>query len=152
MPTTHTTTVSQEMLVLLFVIVRGLPIDVGSIITNEIRDCAVKNHKTATLLFPSVITSICVVSGIRLGARDDYVKNDGAFTARTLERVAGESAGTTTEPVAVTRARRDIGLEQTIQALSTNITQYAKTQQRKKIGFGAIYSTWTTNYTNLLCT
>ncbi|KAH9717547.1 hypothetical protein KPL71_021867 [Citrus sinensis] len=90
MPTTHTTTVSQEMLVLLFVIVRGLPIDVGSIITNEIRDCAVKNHKTATLLFPSVITSICVVSGIRLGARDDYVKNDGAFTARTIERVAEE--------------------------------------------------------------
>ena len=36
MPTTHTTTVSQEWLVLLYVIVRGLPIDVGSIIKNEI--------------------------------------------------------------------------------------------------------------------
>ena len=32
MPTTHTITVSQERLVLLYVIVRGLPIDVGSII------------------------------------------------------------------------------------------------------------------------
>lgn len=30
-PTTHTTTVSQDRLVLLYVIVRGLPIDVGAI-------------------------------------------------------------------------------------------------------------------------
>ena len=105
MPTTHTTTVSQERLVLLYVIVRGLPIGVGSIIEKEIRDCAVKNHKTAALLFPSLITSICVVSGVHLDARDDHIKNDGAFTARTIERVAGENVGTTTEPAAVTGAR-----------------------------------------------
>lgn len=36
MPTTHTTAVSQERLVLLYVIVRELPIDVGSIIAKEI--------------------------------------------------------------------------------------------------------------------
>ena len=36
MPTTHTTTVSQERLVLLYVIIRGLPIDVGSIIAKAI--------------------------------------------------------------------------------------------------------------------
>ena len=104
MPTTHTTTVSQERLVLLYAIVRGLPINVGSIIENEIRDCAVKNHKIADLLFPSLITSICVVSGVRLDAKDEHVKNDGAFTTRTIERVAGESAGTTIEPAAVTGA------------------------------------------------
>ena len=44
MPTTHTTTVSQERLVLLYVIIRGLPIDVGSIIVKEIRDCAGETH------------------------------------------------------------------------------------------------------------
>ena len=38
MPTTHTTTISQERLVLLYVLVRGLPIDVGSIIAKEIRN------------------------------------------------------------------------------------------------------------------
>ncbi|KAH9769701.1 hypothetical protein KPL71_012115 [Citrus sinensis] len=63
--------------------------------------------------------SICVVFGVRLDARDDHVKNDGAFMAHTIKRVAGESAGTTTEPTVVTGARRAIGLEQTIQALST---------------------------------
>ena len=122
MPTTHTTTVSQERLVLLYIIVRGLPIDVGSIIATKIWDCAVKTHRTAALLFPSLITSICVVSGVRLDARDDHVKNDGAFTAHTIERVAGESAATTTEPAVVIGARRAIGLEQTIQALSASIT------------------------------
>ena len=61
MPTTHTTTISQERLALLYVIVRGLPIDVGSIIEKDIRDCAMKNHKAAALLFPSLITRICVV-------------------------------------------------------------------------------------------
>ncbi|KAH9697093.1 hypothetical protein KPL71_023468 [Citrus sinensis] len=114
MPTTYTTTVSQERLVLLYVIVQGLPIDVGSIIAKEIRDCAVKTYRTAALLFPSLVTSICVVSGVRLDPRDEHVKNDGAFTAHTIERVAGESMGTTTEPAVVTRARRVIGLEQTI--------------------------------------
>ena len=43
-PTTHTTTVSQERLVLLYVLIRGLPIDVGSIIEKEIRECAAKTH------------------------------------------------------------------------------------------------------------
>ncbi|KAH9802189.1 hypothetical protein KPL71_001277 [Citrus sinensis] len=120
MPTTHTTTISQERLVLLYVIVQWLPIDVGSIIKKEIRDCTVKNHKIAALLFPSLITSICVVSGVHLDVRDDHIKNDGAFTERTIERVAGESARTTIEPATVTGARRAIGLEQTIQTLSTS--------------------------------
>ena len=116
---------------MLYVIVRGLPIDVSGIITQEIRDCAFKTHRTAALLFPSLVTSICVVSGVRLDARDKHVKNDGAFTTRTIERVAGESAGATTEPVVVTGVRRVIGLEQTIQALSNSITQCEEAQQRE---------------------
>ena len=50
MPTTHTTIVSQERLVLLYVLVQGLPIDVGSIIATEIRECAVKIHRTAAFV------------------------------------------------------------------------------------------------------
>ena len=55
-----------------------------------------------------------LVSSVRLDAKDEHVKNDGALTARTIERIAGESAGVTTEPAVVTGARRAIGLEQTI--------------------------------------
>ena len=120
---------------LLYAIVRGLPIDVGNIIEKEITDCAVKNHKAAALLFPSLITSICVVSDVRLDAKVEHVKNDGGFTARTIERIAGESAGMTTKPAAVTGTRRAIGLKQTIQALSTSITQCVKAQQRENNRF-----------------
>ncbi|KAH9763201.1 hypothetical protein KPL70_001079 [Citrus sinensis] len=101
-PTAHTTTVSQERLVLLYVIVIGFSIDVGSIIKKEIRDCAMKNHKAAALLFPSLITSICVVSGVRLDAKDEHVKNDCALTVRTIKRITGEVVGATSEPAAVT--------------------------------------------------
>ena len=120
---------------LLYAIVRGLSIDVGSIVAKEIRDCAVKNHKTVALLFLSLITSICVVSDVRLNAKDEHVKNDGALTARTIERIASESAGTTTEPTVVTGAKRAIGLAQTIQALSTSITQCSEAQQRENDRF-----------------
>ncbi|KAH9781044.1 hypothetical protein KPL71_008308 [Citrus sinensis] len=60
--------------------------------------------------------------------RDDHVKNDSAFMTRTTERVAGENAATTTEPAAVIGARRAIGLEQSIQALSASITQCDKSE------------------------
>ncbi|KAH9727219.1 hypothetical protein KPL70_008579 [Citrus sinensis] len=96
------------------------------------RDCSVKNHKTTALLFPSLITSICVVSGVRLDARDDHIKNDGAFTARTIKKVAGESTGITTEPAAVTGARRAIGLEQTIQSATDSSPTKAEDNSEKE--------------------
>ena len=87
------------------------------------------------MLFLSLITSICVVSGVHLDAKDEHVKNDGALTTCTIERIAGKSAGTTTKPAAVIGVRRAIGLEQTIQALSTSITQCAEAQQRENDRF-----------------
>ena len=81
MPTTHTTTVSQERLVLLYVIVQGLPLDVGAIIQREIRECAMKQHKTITLLFPSLITSLCLVSRVWATIQDEHIKNAGALNA-----------------------------------------------------------------------
>ena len=84
-----------------------------------------KNHKAVVLLFPSLITSICVVSGVRLDAKDEHVKNDGALTVCTIERIAGEVVRAPFEPADVTGARRAIRLEQRIQALSTSITQYS---------------------------
>ena len=111
MPTTHTITVSQERLILLYIIVRGLLIDMRSIIEKEIRDCAIKNNKTTALLFPSLITNICVVSGVRIDTKYEHVKSDGALTARTIERIAGEVAGAPSELAAVIGARRVIGFE-----------------------------------------
>lgn len=150
MPTTHTTTVSQERLVLSYVIVRGLPIEMGIIIEKEIQEYAMKKHKTTALLFPSLITSICVVSEVHLDAQDDHVKNDGALTARTIERIAGEAVVTSPEPAVVVGARRVVGLEQRIQALSTGITQYVEAQQREKNQFWSYLQHLEDHLTNLL--
>ncbi|KAH9762999.1 hypothetical protein KPL70_001024 [Citrus sinensis] len=81
MPTTHTTTVSQERLVLF----------------------------------------ICVVSGVRLDAKDEHVKNDGALTVCTIERIAGEVVRAPFEPADVTGARRAIRMIIYLQALDYEI-------------------------------
>ena len=74
-----------------------------------------KKHKTVALLFPSLITNICVVSRVHLDAQDDHVKNDGALTAHTIERIAGEAAAAPPEPVAVVGARRVVFMERRMQ-------------------------------------
>ena len=99
----------------MYVIVKGFPIDVGIIIEKEIQECAMKKHKMAALIFPSLITSICVVSGVHLDAQDDRVKNNGALTARTIKRIASEVVAAPPESVAATRARRVVGMERRIQ-------------------------------------
>lgn len=81
MPTTQTTTVSQERLVLLYVLIRGLPIDVGTILEREIRECAMKQHKNIALLFPSSITGICIVYGVQVPSKDELIRNTWALNA-----------------------------------------------------------------------
>ena len=128
MPTTHTTTVSQERAVLLYVMVQGLPIDVGAITEKEIRECAMKNHKTVALLFPSLINSICLVFRVSTTAQDECIKKEGGLTAHTIERITGESTTALSELAVVAGARRFIGVEKRLQELSDIITQFAKVQ------------------------
>lgn len=57
-------------------------------------------------MFPSLITSICLVSEVKISANDESIKNEGDLTTRTVERIAGEIADATTpEHVAVSKAR-----------------------------------------------
>ena len=51
-----------------------------------------KQHKTTALLFPSLITSLCLVSRVQSAVRDEQIKNAGAVNARTVERIAGDTA------------------------------------------------------------
>lgn len=64
---------------------------------------------------------------MRVEAKDERVKNEGAITARTVERIAVESAAAATskhltpaipERPTPTRAEQDLGLEEMIQAIS----------------------------------
>lgn len=96
MRTTHTTTVSQDRLILLYAIVKGLTIDVGKIVEQEIRECATKKQKSIALLFFSLITGICEVSRVKFEASDERVKNKGTITARIVEKIAMESTAAAT--------------------------------------------------------
>ena len=51
-PTTHTTTVSHERLILLYAIIKGLPIDVGKIMEREISEFPMKNTRFPLCCFP----------------------------------------------------------------------------------------------------
>lgn len=90
MPTTHATIVSHDKLILLYAIVKGLIIDVGKVIEKEIGECALKKQKFTALFFSSLIIGICEASGARFEAKNKRVKNKGAITARTVERIAVE--------------------------------------------------------------
>lgn len=87
-----------------------------------------KKHKTAALLFPSLITNICVVSGVRIAAQDEGIKNDGALTTCTIERIISESTAAPTEPFVVAGIRRVVGVEKRIQELSDSITECVEAQ------------------------
>lgn len=137
MPITHTTTVSQERLVLLYVLVRGLSIDVGTIIEREIRECAMKQHKNAAFFFPSLITGICIVFGVRVTSQDELIRNAGALNARTIERITGETTAEPTDPVAIINTRRAMGIERKLQELNDSITQCVAAQQRENNRFWA---------------
>lgn len=87
MPTTHITTVSHDRPILLYTIVRGLTIDVAEVIEKEIRECALKKQKTATLLFLSLIIGICEPSRVKFKAKDERVKNDEPSQQERLKRL-----------------------------------------------------------------
>lgn len=55
-------------------------------------------------------------------AQDEHIKNKGALTAQTIERIAGELAAAPLEPAAVVGVRRVIEVERRLQELSDNIT------------------------------
>ena len=131
MHSTHTTTVSHERLILLYVILKGLTIDVGKIIKREIRECAMKKQKTVILLFPSLITNICVVFGVKISAKDEKIKNKRALMAGTLERITGKIITVAIlEHVAVIRTGKVTCIERKLQELSDNINDCEATRRK----------------------
>ena len=81
-----------------------------------------KQHKTSTLFFQSLITNLCLVSGVRATVQDEHIKNLEALNTRTIERIVRETAAALLEPVALTSIRRVIGVERRLQELSDSIT------------------------------
>ena len=108
----------------------------GAIIEREIRECATKQHKTVALFFPSLITNLCLVFGVRATVQDEHIKNPEAFNTRTIERIVRETAAAPLEPVIVTSIRRAIGVERRLQELSDSITSVLLYNNERITDFG----------------
>ncbi|MFQ6653997.1 hypothetical protein Gotur_025136, partial [Gossypium turneri] len=101
MPTSHSSTISMERMLLLFTILTEKSINLGKIILKEIHNCAKK--KAGSGYFPSLITSLCLKARVKTQAnlKGRYVQ--GCITnyglERLVERVHELNQGEQEEPI-----------------------------------------------------
>ena len=89
-PITHIETVSKEQLVSLYYILEGREVNVGKLVQKEISACAFKKHK-GCLFFPSLITDLCLRSGVDVTANDEILANAAAISTIAIKRFSGEA-------------------------------------------------------------
>ena len=89
LPTSHIETVSKERLVLLSFILEGKEISVGKLIQREISACAFKNK--GYLFFPSLVTDLCLRSGVDVKATDEILSNTAAISTAAIKRFTSDS-------------------------------------------------------------
>ncbi|MFQ6667336.1 hypothetical protein Gotur_033394 [Gossypium turneri] len=73
-PISHSSTISMERMLLLYIILTEKSINVGKIILKEIHDCAKK--KAGSAYFPKLITSLCLRARVKTQAnlKGQYVQ------------------------------------------------------------------------------
>ena len=86
LPTTHIETVSKDRLVLLHCILENKKISIGNLIEKEIYVCAFKPKWC--LFFPSLITELCLRSGVEISSVDEMLPNTGAISTIAIKRFA----------------------------------------------------------------
>ena len=89
LPTSHIETVNKERLVLLSFILEGKEINVGKLIQKEISACAFKNK--GYLFFPSLVTHLCLRSGVDVKATDEVLNNTAAISTVAIKRFTSDS-------------------------------------------------------------
>ncbi|MFQ6643486.1 hypothetical protein Gotur_017448, partial [Gossypium turneri] len=85
MPISHSSTISMERMLLLYVILTEKSINVGKIILKEINDCAKK--KAGSAYFPSLMSSLCLRAHVKTqeNVKGQYVQ--WCITSHDLERL-----------------------------------------------------------------
>ena len=87
-PTTHIETVNKERLILLHYILEGKEVNVGKLIQKEISACAFKPK--GCLYFPSLITELCLRSGVDVTSNDEILANTAAISTIAIKRFSSE--------------------------------------------------------------
>ena len=106
LPTTHIETVNRERLVLLDCILGNKGINVGKLIQHEISSCAFK-HK-GCLFFPSLITELCLRTGVEVSSNDEILPNSGLIDTTAIKRFAIPASKQTTKHATKAREAGDI--------------------------------------------
>ena len=94
-PTSHDSTVSKARAFMLFCIRIGLPVDVGTVLANEIRDCAQRSK--GKLFLPATITALCQLAGVAMWREEGRLPPKAAVSfgpsrAQKTQRAAASSS------------------------------------------------------------
>ncbi|KAJ4715171.1 DEAD-box ATP-dependent RNA helicase 56-like isoform X2 [Melia azedarach] len=121
LPTTHTSNVNLERAVLNYAIRTDKPIDVGSILYNNILYSA--RTVSVGLYYPSLITDLCCQAGVPTDAREELQHPTATLTSNTIVKqlkksstnVASSSRPPSTSSRPLTRTDRLARIERSIQ-------------------------------------
>lgn len=72
MPSTHVSDISKEWALLLYALMKHMPMNVGSIIYSFILHCS--KITNAGFSFPSLITALCVRAGVQYASREKLIQ------------------------------------------------------------------------------
>ncbi|KAJ1386075.1 hypothetical protein SESBI_41117 [Sesbania bispinosa] len=82
LPVLHDTTLLLDRAKLLFAIIKGMKIDLGSIISKEMEN--IMSSKTKSLAYPSLITLLCLDVGVTLSDDDIPISAAKTISARRI--------------------------------------------------------------------
>ena len=82
LPSTHGKTVSKDRVAMVDAIISGKPINVGRVISEQIRVCA--NRKKGNLLFPSLISALCFEHNVPIADEEERLKLGGVISPAAI--------------------------------------------------------------------
>lgn len=127
LPTTHIESVSKERMALLHFILEGKEVNVGKLIQREISTCAFKTK--GCLYFPSLITDLCLRSGVDVNSNDEILANTAAISTIAIRRFSSEvprGSATRAEPAPQAQGN----LEGSIAQLGQQLEHFVAQQRR----------------------
>ena len=109
---------SKERLVLLSFILEGREINVGKLIQREISACAFK-HK-GYLFFSSLVTDLCLRSGVDVKVTDEILTNTAAISIVAIKRFTSDATKSTPNSAAEPSSPNQAQLSQQLNFLIKN--------------------------------
>ena len=88
LPSTHGKTVSKDRVAMVDAILSGKPINVGRVISEQVRICA--NRKKGSLLFPSLISALCFESNVPIADEEERLRLGGVISPAAIARIMCE--------------------------------------------------------------